>query len=444
MTIPIGGFTALTGGVPGCLDYLGVTDGEMAYGIASNRFYAYQFSISSTATADGAEVIAPVSGVGRWLRRDVAGSVSNEVFGPSWNGITGEAPSKNAAYGGIESLIGDGIRRNYVINGNFDIWQRSAADLTTPDYFADRWLCNNSMATKTASRQAFTLGQTDVPNEPTYFTRHVVTTASNAAELVRLEHRFEGVRTLAGKTVTLSFYAKADSAKNIAAEFFQSFGTDGSPSASVTAIGVNKIALTTSWARYTVTATIPSISGKILGTSLNDHTVFCFWFTAGSNFNARTDSLGTQSGTFDIAKVTLIEGSMDVAPTPRSFGEELALCQRYYQTSYNVDFTTYATYVGAILYHLTIAIPASTAGAIYGTVRYPVPMRATPTVTLFARNGAAGTVYAGGAGAYRGGVTGAAYSNQRGFSGLTVDASSAVAINAPQHIEFQYTANAEL
>ena len=54
------------------------------------------------------------------------------------------------------------------------------------------------------------------------------------------------------------------------------------------------------------------------------------FFDAGSNYNSRTDSLGQQSGTFDIAQVQLEEGSVATPFEVRPIGTELALCQRYY------------------------------------------------------------------------------------------------------------------
>ena len=144
----------------------------------------------------------------------------------------------------------------------------------------------------------------------------------------------ESVRTLAGKRVTLSFYAKADQPKNIALELTQFYGTGGSPSASVTGIGVNTVNLTPTWKKFTYTIDIPSISGKTLGTAKNDYLGLIFWFDAGSALNSRTNSLGQQSGTFDIAQVQLEEGDTATTFEERFFQETLAMCQRYYEKTF--------------------------------------------------------------------------------------------------------------
>jgi hypothetical protein len=220
--------------------------------------------------------------------------------------------------------------RNKIINGNFDFWQRGTSQTSSGYGSADRWESLNAGSTKTASRQTFALGQTEVPNNPTYFCRTVVTSVAGAANLVLQTQLIEYVSTLAGKTATLSFYAKADASKNIAVEFFQNFGTGGSPSASISGIGVTTIPLTTTWQKFTVTVSIPSIAGKTLGTNSNDRFECGFWFDAGSSFNARTNSLGQQSGTFDIAQVQLEEGSVATPFEQRPIGLELSLCQRYF------------------------------------------------------------------------------------------------------------------
>lgn len=225
--------------------------------------------------------------------------------------------------------------RNKIINGNFDVWQRGSSQTSSGYASDDRWRNDNSGSTKTASQQSFTLGQTDVPGNPTYYSRTVVTSSAGASNYVRKEQKIEGVSTFSGKTVTLTFYAKASSTLNIATEFRQNFGSSGSPSSAVNEIGVTTHALTTSWQKFSIIVSIPSISGKTLGTDENDYLRLFFWFDAGSDFNNNTNSLGNQSGTFDIARVSLVEGDAtneDDPFSPRNYTDELFLCYRYYES----------------------------------------------------------------------------------------------------------------
>ena len=181
------------------------------------------------------------------------------------------------------------------------------------------------------SRQAFTLGQTNVPGEPQFFSRTVVSSVANAGSYSFLAQRIEGVRTFAGQTVTISFWAKADTTRPIAIELLQSFGTGGSFSSGVTGIGATKFTLTSTWQLISLTVSVPSISGKLIGTAGDDYLALNIWFDAGSNFNSRTATLGQQSGTFDIARVQVEPGSFRTPFELRPLATEQALCKRYGQ-----------------------------------------------------------------------------------------------------------------
>ena len=255
--------------------------------------------------------------------------------------------------------------RNKVINGNFDIWQRGTSQTNSGFGSVDRWHNEHNGSSKTASQQAFTNGQTDVPNNPKYYLRNVVTSSANAANYVIVYQNIEGVETLAGKTVTLSFYAKADSNKNIATELVQFFGTGGSPSSFNSAINVTTHSLTSSWQKFTVTTTLSSISGKTIGSDNNDSLGVNFWLEAGANFNARTNSLGQQSGTFDIAQVQIEEGASATPFEQRPIGTELSLCQRYY-------FSSSFKFGGRV----------TTGSGNRETISFPNTMRAAASVSL--------------------------------------------------------------
>lgn len=232
--------------------------------------------------------------------------------------------------GSYGDISGSGLMfRNKLINGGFDIWQRGTSQTGLQYGSDDRWINEHNGSSKTASRQTFTLGQTDVPGNPKYWSRTVVTSVAGASNFVYKSQKIEGVSVLSGQTATLSFWAKADSSKNIAVEFVQVFGTGGSPSSAVLGIGVTTFALTSSWKYFTATISIPSISGKVLGSNNDDSLNLQFWFEAGSNLNSRTNSLGNQSGTFDIANVQLEAGAQATPFEQRPVGTELALCQRY-------------------------------------------------------------------------------------------------------------------
>jgi len=200
---------------------------------------------------------------------------------------------------------------NKIFNPDFDYWDYATSQTSSGFGSDNRGYNLHVGASKTHSRQAFTLGQVDVPGNPTYYSRTVVTAGSAAGDYCLKQYLIENVGTLSGGPCTFSFWVKADSSKNIATEFIQNFGSGGSPTASVDTLGVTTHSLTTSWQKFTATLNLPSVSGATLGTNGDDRLTLNIWFDAGSTYNSRTNNLGHQSGTFDIARMRLVRGTDD-------------------------------------------------------------------------------------------------------------------------------------
>ena len=259
-----------------------------------------------------------------------------------------------------------GGRRNVVINGGFQCWQR-ATSITSSGFSADRWRSTTgSGGAMTVSRQSFTAGQTDVPNNPKYFFRHAQTTAFTNTGYNSDRTRIEDVRTLSGQTCTLSWYMKADASRTVRVNITQDFGSGGSPSADVETAIVSSQAITTSWAKYTVTFTMPSISGKTIGTNEDS------FIELGFDYRAEVNN----TFTIDIANVQLESGSQATPFEVRTFGEELTLCQRYYIKTNPEDQTRMSGFTGCMY---------TTTQAVLDFV-FPVEMRAAPSVSIGGSN----------------------------------------------------------
>lgn len=284
---------------------------------------------------------------------------------------------------GIQGIPGVGGFKNIVINGNFPLWQRgtSLSAATGKRYLADRWNVQATGSTIAASRQAFALGQTDVPGNPLYFHRSVVASSAGTGNLAVLSQGVEGVSTLAGQNATLSFWAKADAARPMSVEFVQSFGTGGS--STQVAIGVTKVSLTTAWQKFTVTFVPTSVAGKTIGTGNTDNLQLVFWYDAGSTLNSRTNSLGQQSGTFDVAQVQMESGAVATDFETRPLSVELQLCQRYYEKSFPFDTTP----ANALARTFGVCATAyATTSLLTQNIAFKVTKRAVPTVQLFSTN----------------------------------------------------------
>jgi hypothetical protein len=225
--------------------------------------------------------------------------------------------------------------KNKIINGDFSINQRSFTSSTSTGYGFDRF-SNTAVGdgTATFTAETFTPGAAPVAGyEGTNFLRIVTSGQTAAGVFTDVRQAIENVRVFAGQTATFSFWAKANTGTpKIALELSQSFGTGGSPSAPVNTYG-GQVTLSTSWARYSLTVAVPSISGKTIGTIANTSYLHAkFIVSAGSDFNARTGSIGIQSNTFDLWGFQVEYGSK-ATPFQTATGTlqgELAACQRYY------------------------------------------------------------------------------------------------------------------
>jgi hypothetical protein len=229
------------------------------------------------------------------------------------NGIT--AATASATYTPLSSPVTS--FKNKIINSEFDIWQRGTTFSTSNAYTADRWvIVGASGQTVSVSQQSFTPGAAPVSGyEGTFFAR--LAWSGTPSGTYWFTQRIEDVRTLAGQTVTLSFWAKASSTTSAFTPMFeQNFGSGGS---SVVGTTGSAITLTTSWQRFTQTFLIPSISGKTIGTS--------------SYLEVRplAGSTAVTGNNIDIWGVQVERGSIATEFEQRFIGTELQMCQRYYQ-----------------------------------------------------------------------------------------------------------------
>ncbi len=236
-------------------------------------------------------------------------------------GITGGGTSGDVTVSFDQTNFGGGqyaAGKNKMINGDFGIWQRGTS-FASPSgtYTADRWLVAISGGSAgTASQQTFTPATAPVAGyEGQYFMR----LASNAgATYLELTQRVEDVRTFAGRTVTLSFWAKATTSVTFTPLFRQSFGSGGS--ANVDTSGTAQAISSSSWTRYSVSVTLPSLSGKTIGTS-SYLGVFLF-SSAGTTASNTVDFWGVQLESGVLTPFQTASGGSPQA--------ELAMAQRYY------------------------------------------------------------------------------------------------------------------
>ena len=241
-------------------------------------------------------------------------------------------------------------RRNIIINGAMNVAQRSVSETGLGNSAGfktvDRFKVNADTGAATAGR--YTMSQVaDVHDGFANALKFECTTADTsiaAGELFSLEYLFEGQDlqqlkkgTSDAEKVTVSFYVKGNASATYMLELKD---TDNSR------VIHSQFAVTTSWNRITIT-----FNGDTTGALDDDNAKSLelrIWLHAGSNYTSGTYTANTWASqtqanraagitsffdstdrTFFITGVQLEVGSQATPFEHRSFGEELALCQRY-------------------------------------------------------------------------------------------------------------------
>jgi len=214
--------------------------------------------------------------------------------------------------------------KNVVINGAFDIWQRGTSGTFTNGvgHVPDRWfgIVSGGAPTCTISRQT-----ADTTNL-TYGARFGRNSGQTGVGTVYFVQTFESImsKSLAGQTVTISFYAKKgnDAPSPLYAGFYFGTGTDQSSNTLFNGGGWTNttqsntgVTITNTMTRYTVTVNVSS--------SINQAMLY-FAYTSSGTAGANE--------WIQIEGVQLELGSV-ATPFSRAGGTiqgELAACQRYY------------------------------------------------------------------------------------------------------------------
>lgn len=272
----------------------------------------------------------------------------------------------DAAFAGIV-----GAYKNRIRNGDFSVAQRGRAAFTAVGMTLDGWRQNFSGGTLSTTGVVNTLGNPAHADGAKYGMQAVIASQAAAGDFVLFEHRIEGVETLAGKQVTLSFKAKASTGTpKIGVEVTQFFGSTGAPSASVNTV-VSAVTISTTEAGYSVTFTVPSITGKTLGTDGNDYLAINLWLSSGSTNAARASNVGFQNITFTLYDVQLETGSIATAFERLPQQVQLAWNQRYFWR-----------FVAGSVGNMASGFCHSATASQYH-VMIPTTMRAVPAVSLF-------------------------------------------------------------
>jgi hypothetical protein len=255
--------------------------------------------------------------------------------------------------------------QNGLYNSSMQVWQRGTSFTAINSYTADRWFKGVASA-NTVTRQV-TNDTTNLPNIQ-YCLRSQKNSGSTSITALEVVQNLETLDSIkfVGKTVTLSFYARAGanfSATAFASNIFSGTGTDqnilGSGYTGQATVASGSHTLTTTWQRFSITGTVATSATEL-----------CVYFNA-----TMTSAAAGANDWFEITGVQLEVGSVATPYTSMTgtIQGELAACQRYYwrntatnsQSNFAIGVSTSSTNASALLQH-------------------PVAMRTAPTSVDYA------------------------------------------------------------
>ena len=284
--------------------------------------------------------------------------------------------------------------RNKLINGDFRIDQRYAGTSTTvSNYIADRWNFNNSTGTITKQRVA------NGPFGNTYSFQATVTSVGTrlSTDYFIFTQPIEGDNVMdlqwgysTAKTCTLSFWVKNSltgtySGLLFSANITRSYGFTYTVNSAST------------WEYKTIVIPGDISGGATAYPSGNGVGMYVrFGFGGGSSNNvpagvwsAPGGGLADVAGTASwaqtagaVVNISMVQFEVGSVATPfeqRPFGTELALCQRYYEKSYNQVETPGTISSGGCAAY----VAANSTNGEHSMVCFMVSKRTTPTITYY-------------------------------------------------------------
>ena len=290
-----------------------------------------------------------------------------------------------------------GERKNLIINGAMQVAQRGNVSSVQNGYGgADRFSFRSSGAV------VVTLRQQGVGNSPTnqgfgFSQQFDVTTADSslaATDFARIQYRFEGQDlqllkkgTANAQQVTLSFFVKSPKTGTHIVELVDQ-ANSRAVSLSYTVSSANTYEKKTLTFPADTTGTITNDSARRMdlnwylaaGSNLTSGTLQTTWgsTTSANRAVGQVNCVDSTDNNFFITGVQLEVGTVATDFEHRSFNQELALCQRYFQS---ISRSSSSNSVDGTFAAGTCNTNGGAGGILQVMVRFQTTMRAAPTMT---------------------------------------------------------------
>ena len=298
----------------------------------------------------------------------------------------------------LAALIGSQTaqgNKNFIINGDMQIWQRTTAATAANNSYAtiDRWAFGESTDGAYTSEQS-----TDTPTGTGFSIKAQVTTADTSMASSQYAYIYQEIEaqnlqplqygTSSAKTFTLSFWVKSNKTGTYAIGIQKRDATVYYLAIEYTIDSAN------TWEKKTITVSPTAGNTSFItasaGAIANDNgqgIQLGFGLAWGSQFNGATNNTWTTStyyatsnhvnwmdstdNNFYLAQVQLEIGEVATPFEHEDIGSTLRKCQRYFLLPYGLtDNHNYA-------------VQGPVASQIFWVIPHPVKMRAEPTQTVY-------------------------------------------------------------
>ena len=292
--------------------------------------------------------------------------------------------------------------RNLIINGAMQVAQRGTSSTSTGIQTCDRWHLAYGGTDEAPTQAQVDLSSSDTPYSSGFRKSYKITngnqtSGAGASDFISFLTPLEAQElansgwnyTDPNSKLTIQFWAKSSVAKTFCVQLYTVDGTSQ-------AYNHHYALAANTWTK--ITHTFPGYANvqfdndankgieiqwnMFAGTTYTSGSTVDQWVTYSGTTSTPDDTSDwytTNDATFEITGVQLEVGSVATDFEHRSFGQELALCQRYFfsVTGDNADYP--GCYTGGM----------ARGGHFFWMVHFPVAMRTNPTYTGVSGNGQA-------------------------------------------------------